>query len=104
MIRDQAKAVANSLGINSDKFKASPGWIENFKHRHGIRKGIWAGVPEIPDLDDSSVLWDAPDLTDELYLFSQAFADSEPPHEQSSGDEQALPAIIVSTTSFLFRM
>ena len=26
-----------------EKFKASSGWVENFKHRHGIRKGIWNG-------------------------------------------------------------
>jgi hypothetical protein len=47
MIRDQAKTVAKYLDIPEDKFKASAGWIENFKSRHGVRKGIWTGDPKI---------------------------------------------------------
>jgi Tc5 transposase DNA-binding domain len=43
MIRDKAKNVAKSLRISEDKFKASAGWIENFKNRHGVRKGQWFG-------------------------------------------------------------
>lgn len=43
MIRQKAKDTARELGIGDDKFKASSGWIENFKHRHGIRKGVWIG-------------------------------------------------------------
>jgi Tc5 transposase DNA-binding domain len=31
------------LCITEDKFKASSGWVENFKHRHGIRGGVWHG-------------------------------------------------------------
>ena len=31
------------LFITEDKFKASSGWVENFKHRHGIRGGVWHG-------------------------------------------------------------
>lgn len=42
-IRTKAKEVARILQIPEDKFKASSGWIENFKHRHGIRRGIWYG-------------------------------------------------------------
>lgn len=31
-----------NLYIVQDKFKASSGWVENFKHRHDIRKGgLW---------------------------------------------------------------
>lgn len=33
------------LSIGEDKFKASAGWVENFKHRHGIKKGVWVGKP-----------------------------------------------------------
>ncbi|TFK52288.1 hypothetical protein OE88DRAFT_1724991 [Heliocybe sulcata] len=43
LIRNKAKEVARSMSITDDKFKASSGWVENFKHRHGIRKGIWHG-------------------------------------------------------------
>jgi hypothetical protein len=61
MIRDRAKDVAKALRIPDDKFKASAGWIENFKNRHGIRKGIWAarasGIPvdepAMPPLDSA---------------------------------------------------
>ncbi|EIN12370.1 hypothetical protein PUNSTDRAFT_124253 [Punctularia strigosozonata HHB-11173 SS5] len=42
-IRQKAKEVARTMEIPEDKFKASSGWIENFKHRHGIRRGVWQG-------------------------------------------------------------
>ncbi|KAG6850270.1 hypothetical protein H0H93_015527 [Arthromyces matolae] len=42
-IREKAKAVARSLGTPPEKFKASSGWIENFKMRQNIRGGIWLG-------------------------------------------------------------
>ncbi|THH09519.1 hypothetical protein EW145_g1937 [Phellinidium pouzarii] len=43
MIRTKAREVARELGLGEDKFKASAGWVENFKHRQGIKKGIWVG-------------------------------------------------------------
>ncbi|KAJ6557384.1 centromere binding protein B [Mycena vulgaris] len=43
MIRNKAKEVARDLGIPEERFKASSGWIENFKHRHGVRAGVWTG-------------------------------------------------------------
>ncbi|CAK5270267.1 unnamed protein product [Mycena citricolor] len=42
-IRIKAREVALKLGIGEDRFKASAGWVENFKHRHGIKGGIWSG-------------------------------------------------------------
>ncbi|KAF5338874.1 hypothetical protein D9611_008764 [Ephemerocybe angulata] len=41
LIRNRALDVAKSQSITEDRFKASAGWIENFKHRHGIRSGKW---------------------------------------------------------------
>lgn len=45
MIRNKALEVMKELPYISDaekaKFKASSGWVENFKHRYNIRKGIW---------------------------------------------------------------
>jgi len=38
-LREQARAIARQLGIGDDQFKASGGWIENFKQRHKIRRG-----------------------------------------------------------------
>ncbi|RDB17905.1 hypothetical protein Hypma_000880 [Hypsizygus marmoreus] len=43
-IRTKAKETARMLHISEEKFKASSGWVENFKSRHGIRAGIWAGA------------------------------------------------------------
>lgn len=43
-IRNKAKETARSLQIPDERFKASSGWVENFKHRHNIRKGVWLGA------------------------------------------------------------
>jgi hypothetical protein len=43
LIRQKAKDTARLLDISDEKFKASSGWVENFKHRHGIRGGVWHG-------------------------------------------------------------
>ncbi|KAH7921909.1 CenpB-DNA-bind-domain-containing protein [Leucogyrophana mollusca] len=43
LIRTKAKETARNLQIPDERFKASSGWVENFKHRHNIRKGVWLG-------------------------------------------------------------
>ena len=45
MIRAKAREIAQKLQVPEDKFKASAGWVENYKHRANIRKGIWIGRP-----------------------------------------------------------
>ncbi|KAL5512805.1 hypothetical protein ACEPAG_3071 [Sanghuangporus baumii] len=45
MIRARARELARELDIPEDKFKASAGWVENYKHRANIKKGIWVGNP-----------------------------------------------------------
>lgn len=47
-IRQKAKETARLLHIPEEKFKASSGWIENFKSRHNIRGGVWAGAKKNP--------------------------------------------------------
>ena len=42
-IREIAKRFAAMQHLGEDRFKASSGWIENFKQRHGIKRGIWHG-------------------------------------------------------------
>ncbi|KAF5382521.1 hypothetical protein D9615_002955 [Tricholomella constricta] len=42
-IRARAKETARRLHIAEEKFKASSGWVENFKSRHNIRGGAWLG-------------------------------------------------------------
>ncbi|KAG6866305.1 hypothetical protein C0991_006401 [Blastosporella zonata] len=40
-IRERAKQIARALCIPEEKFKASSGWVENFKTRAGIQKGLY---------------------------------------------------------------
>jgi transcriptional regulator with XRE-family HTH domain len=40
LIRSKAKEVAQDLDILDEKFKASSGWVDNFKSRWGIRRGV----------------------------------------------------------------
>ncbi|KIY67115.1 CenpB-DNA-bind-domain-containing protein [Cylindrobasidium torrendii FP15055 ss-10] len=42
-LRDKAKEIARELGVTEERFKASSGWVENFKNRHGIRGGAYIG-------------------------------------------------------------
>ncbi|KAI0357418.1 CenpB-DNA-bind-domain-containing protein [Trametes cingulata] len=44
LLRQRAREIGDSQGYTPDKFKASSGWLENFKHRHGIRRGMWTGT------------------------------------------------------------
>nr|VWO94898.1 HTH CENPB-type domain-containing protein [Ganoderma boninense] len=43
LLRKKAREFGDAMGFTQDKFKASSGWLENFKHRHGIRRGVWYG-------------------------------------------------------------
>lgn len=55
MIRTKAKEVALEMNIGEDKFKASAGWVENFKHRNNIRKGVWESLwKDTPPQEDSN--------------------------------------------------
>ncbi|KIN92907.1 hypothetical protein M404DRAFT_172329 [Pisolithus tinctorius Marx 270] len=47
LIRNKAKETARNLQIPEERFKASSGWVENFKHRHNIRKGVWLGYSKV---------------------------------------------------------
>ncbi|KZT64935.1 hypothetical protein DAEQUDRAFT_569951 [Daedalea quercina L-15889] len=44
IIRAKAREFGDLLGLGEDKFKASSGWVENFKARQGIKKGKYLGV------------------------------------------------------------
>lgn len=43
LLRTRAREIAREYDIDPDVFKASAGWVENFKQRHGIRGGVWHG-------------------------------------------------------------
>ena len=43
LLRQKARQIGDQQGYTPDKFKASSGWLENFKHRHGIRRGVYLG-------------------------------------------------------------
>lgn len=48
LIRNRALDIAKSFGISTDRFKGSSGWIENFKHRHDIKRGEWLKAVKSP--------------------------------------------------------
>lgn len=48
-IRSKAREIANSLHIGDSQFKASSGWVDNFKRRHNIRKGVYHGLQRAED-------------------------------------------------------
>ncbi|KAJ8523164.1 hypothetical protein ONZ45_g257 [Pleurotus djamor] len=48
MIRSKAKEFAHEVGYDDEKFKASSGWIENFKHRNNIKGGKWLNFGKTP--------------------------------------------------------
>ncbi|KAI0328866.1 CenpB-DNA-bind-domain-containing protein [Cubamyces sp. BRFM 1775] len=47
LLRQKARQIGDQQGYTADKFKASSGWLENFKHRHGIRRGVFVGMGEV---------------------------------------------------------
>ncbi|THG97292.1 hypothetical protein EW026_g4675 [Hermanssonia centrifuga] len=50
LIRDKAKSLIPDW-VADGRFKASPGWLDNFKRRHGIKGGAWHGHgSEVKDL------------------------------------------------------
>jgi hypothetical protein len=48
-IRAKAREIANTLEIGHAQFKASSGWVDNFKRRHNIRKGVYHGAQSAED-------------------------------------------------------
>lgn len=94
LIRNKARDIAKSLEWPEEKFKASSGWVENFKHRHGIRKGLWnqegknssssrangCGAPN-PSPDPR---WYARSSVDDFSLGPEYLTASPPPPETNS--------------------
>ncbi|TFK73574.1 hypothetical protein BDN72DRAFT_854606 [Pluteus cervinus] len=91
-IRMKAKEVARALAVTEEKFKASSGWVENFKQRHGIRGGNWHGDGRITHMGAlaSSVHDPAPTLS--LDLRSESFdvvpSSGHPLMESSQSDDR----------------
>lgn len=54
LIRTTAREVAIEQKVLDEKFKASSGWVDNFKSRAGIRRGIMKkGTDEPPNSNES---------------------------------------------------
>ncbi len=69
-IKSKARDFTRLSGIEDDKFKICPTWVNNFKRRHGIRWGVWEGTElNDSDLDDDNP--DGPDLVDELQVYAE---------------------------------
>jgi Tc5 transposase DNA-binding domain len=54
LIRTKAKEVALEQNVLDEKFKASSGWVDNFKSRAGIRRGVMAKGMDEAETPDAS--------------------------------------------------
>lgn len=48
LVRGQARTIAQSLGVEYSTFKASSGWLENFKARTGYRSSKFGRIASMP--------------------------------------------------------
>lgn len=53
LLQEKARGFAEGLGISSDRFKASNGWLDRFKNRHNINAGVICG--ESGAVDETTV-------------------------------------------------
>ncbi|CAG8695823.1 4419_t:CDS:2, partial [Dentiscutata heterogama] len=51
LLIEKAKMLANELGVPEDKLQFSPGWLQKFKERNGIRQRKLHGEAESVDLN-----------------------------------------------------
>lgn len=57
-LRKKYGTIGSEKGKDKDEsFKASAGWIENFKRRHHVKGGVWHGRPrpEEPEIEDAQM-------------------------------------------------
>lgn len=87
-LRTKAREIAHRLGISDDKFKASSGWVENFKSRHGIRGGIWHGDGRNTNIARSIGLGGGPLRSNE-----HGFLESTAPHTLTPSEAAAVDAL-----------
>ncbi|PPR05404.1 hypothetical protein CVT24_008018 [Panaeolus cyanescens] len=98
LIRDTALHIAATFGVSKDKFKSSSGWIENFKHRHDIRKNEWmrahkytAQISHIThqSIDQPSILSSLTSQTPSIMPYDHNMSDSSSGGPSSHYSEQA---------------
>lgn len=64
-LRKKYGTIGSEKGKDKDEsFKASAGWIENFKRRHHVKGGIWRGRPKSdePETDDTPMIPQEPEV------------------------------------------
>ncbi|KAJ3513379.1 hypothetical protein NMY22_g15055 [Coprinellus aureogranulatus] len=99
----QVLLVAKQNDIGEDRFKASSGWIENFRHRHNIRSGKWIGskcefigtysgdmiTPSIHGFPNLGVNGHGPVQSLRPPVISNRYCSSLPPSSSSSRDTRS---------------
>lgn len=97
LIRTKAKEFAKELQIDETRFKASAGWVENFKQRHGIRSGIWFGDglntrrPRAMGIGGRKDLEPPTGARLQAQIEFEEILMSRPPYEVSSDEEYHMP-------------
>lgn len=86
LIRQRALEIAKSFHISTDRFKGSSGWIENFKHRHDIRRGEWLKADRHPQHNTS---FNAETIPESSAVVSYDQRVEAPPPTDSSSSSQA---------------
>lgn len=64
-LRKKHGTIGSEKGKDKDEsFKASAGWIENFKRRHHVKGGVWHGrpKPEEPEIEDTPMTSQEPEI------------------------------------------
>lgn len=64
-LRKKHGTIGSEKGKDKDEsFKASAGWIENFKRRHHVKGGVWHGRPKAgePEIEDAPMTSQEPEI------------------------------------------
>ena len=98
VLRQEARRLGDKMDLTSDKFKASSGWLENFKHRYGIRRGQYFGQGKMHKAihayaGEAYVNSDLRDFARESMLEDRAREDAEAAAEAAAAAAAAAAAV-----------
>lgn len=75
-LRKKYGTIGSEKGKDKDEsFKASAGWIENFKRRHHVKGGVWLGRPKSaePEIEDAPMASQEPEVVHPLPVSDEQY-------------------------------